>query len=228
VTTDYSALARPFERVPTHLVEYFDRIADGSFASRFEIALNLLPAPRAVDLMSVFREIPIIQALDGFVLDDGNTSDHHFYLAGSALQGMVLFLAHDDDTRIVYPSLKEFVGAAQAAKEQDQWFPDIHPAHSPMAPDQTALSQFIREHLGGENATEIVTAVIPSMDLRDFTLLRRLAEDDDFFLGEAVAREIAKRPSSKLREIVELCLAHHHPQVVNAGRLARDALAKLN
>jgi hypothetical protein len=185
MTTDYSALTQVFAHVPSDLVEYFDRIADGSFASRFEIALNLLPPPRAVDLTAKFRQFAIIEALKGFVLDDGNTSNHHFYVAGSPLQGTVLFLAHDGDSRIVYPSLNEFVSAARAAKEQDLWFPDIHPAHSPVAPDQTALSQFIRQHLGSENGTEIVTAIIPSIDLRDITLLRRLAEDDDFFLGEA-------------------------------------------
>jgi len=146
--SDYSALAQIFKPVPTDLVAYFDRIADGSLSSHFEIELNLLPPNRAAELTMQFLEFhPIVQALHGFVLDDGNTSDHHIYLARAPLAGAVLFLAHDDDSRVVYPSLSEFVSAAQAAKEQDRGFSDIHPPRSPVAPDQAALSEFIRQQL---------------------------------------------------------------------------------
>jgi hypothetical protein len=227
-TTDHTALARVFDRVPTDLAAYFDEIAEGSFAARFDIAVNLLPVSRAVDLTVHFLEFhPIIKALSGFALDDGNTSNHHFYLSESPLDGMVLFLSHDGDTRVVYPSLDEFVGAARTAKEQGLWMEDMHPPLSPVATDQAALSQFISQNLDGEDADMIIPALIPSMDLHDLTLLRRLAGDDDFFLGEAVAIEISKRPSPELREVIALCLAHRHPQVVNTGQRARDALAGL-
>ncbi len=63
------------------------------------------------------------------------------------------------------------------------------------------------------------------MDLRDLKLLRRLAQEQDFFLGEAVAIEISKRPSVELREVAELCAAHAHWQAAQAGRRALEELA---
>jgi hypothetical protein len=70
-----------------------------------------------------------------------------------------------------------------------------------------------------------MTAIIPSMDMRDLELLRRLAQAPDFFLGEAVAIEISKRPSPELREVAELCAAHGHFRAAQAGRRALAQLA---
>jgi hypothetical protein len=227
--SDLSALAQLFEAVPADLVAYFDRIADGSLASLQRIELNLLPPARAAELTTQFLEFhPTVQALSGLVLDDGNTSNHHVYLAASPLMGMVLFLPHDGDARVMYSSLADFVSAARRAKEQKRRFSDIHPPSSPIATDQAALSEFVRQQLEAQDGTGVITAVIPSMDLADLTLLRRLATDADFFLGEAIANEITKRPANALREIAELCSAHRHPQVANAGRRALQAVAMLN
>src|ERR1700741_3288127 len=97
---DFSALTQLFEPIPPDLVAYFGRSADGSLASLQRIELNLRGPARAVELTTKFLEFhPVVQALNGFVLDDGNTSNHHVYLAGPPLNGMVLFLPHDGDAR---------------------------------------------------------------------------------------------------------------------------------
>ncbi len=228
MTSVETLLAEVFEDVPVELVTYFDLIADGSYSGMEEIELNLLPIEDAIDLTWQFHDFhPIVQAFDGFVLDDPNTSNHHVYLASGPLKGAVLFLCHDGDTRVVFASLSEFVDAAAAAERDDYMLSEAHPTLSPLASDQAALSRLIREELEADDGTTIITSVIPSMDLRDLALLRLLVEDDDFFLGEAVGIAISRRPAVELQEIVDLCLRHRHRQVVNAGRRAVAAVERL-
>src|SRR5437667_8895727 len=103
-----SALAQIFDPVPDDVVAYFDHIADGSLSSLLEFELNLLAVSRAIGLTAQFLQFhPIVRALNGFVLDDGNTSDHHVFLAEAPLMGAVLFLSHDGHSRVVYPSLND-------------------------------------------------------------------------------------------------------------------------
>src|SRR2546430_14837828 len=100
--------------------------------------------------------------------------------------GAILFLSHDRDSRVVYPSLNDFLRAVETTKNVGRRFSEIHPLHSPVPSNQAALSEFVLRQLDIGGATEAIAAVIPSMDLHDLALLRRLAKDDDFFLGEAV------------------------------------------
>ena len=216
-----------FEPVPQALTDYFAELARRSEAGQIAEELNLLPAKEAVKLTRMFLEFhPVIQALGGLVLDDPGTSDHHFYVGKSPLKGMVLSLSHDGDTRVVYRSLAEFVAFSQKASEFAQPLEDMHPAQSPLAGDQAALSLFAGQLLeDGEG--EALTAVIPSLDLSDGALLQRLAMDEDFYLGEALAMEIEKRPSAALLEVAQLCARHPHSQVADAGRRACNAIKRI-
>lgn len=227
-----AALAEYFEDIPQDLLAYFEEIRDGSLSHLPAFQLNLLPVTEAVEQTRLFHSFhPVIQKLNGFALGDGNDSNYHFYLFGSPLSGMVLFLCHDGDTRVVYPSLKAFVSAAREAKERNCFFTDFHPELSVMGNDQAALSEFAVQLLdnddGSGDAVVVLTAIIPSLDLHDEGLLERLAVHDDFYLGEAVANEIAKRPSLELARIARICCEHPHPQVSKAGQRAAKALAQL-
>jgi len=207
-----------FDEVPADLEAYFDRIKRGFYARRRDIGLNLLPVHQAADLTREFREFhPVIRTLDGFILDDPQTSDHHVYLGHPSLKGAVLYLAHDGDTRVVFASSDDFLAAADAAMDSGRDLIDRHPVISPIASDQERLSELIEQQLDADDGTAVITAIVPSMDLRD------RAQDQDFFLGEAVAAEISKRPRADLREIAEICAAHRHIQAAQAGR--RDKLA---
>jgi len=218
MTDIHSLLAEVLDPVPPGLVDYFRQIEHESFRP-VAGETGLLNASTAAELTREFHEFhPVIQTLGGFMLDDPNTSDHHFYLAKSPLQGMVLFLSHDGDTRVVYASLQDFIAAAQKADERGGLIADLHPANAPLAADQAALSAFASGLLDDGSFTEVLTAIIPSMDLSDLALLKRLAADEDFYLGEAVAVEIGKRPAAALQEVAELCAAHPHPQVSKPGR----------
>jgi hypothetical protein len=86
--------------------------------------------------------------------------------------------------------------------------------------DQASLSHLVRNTLERGARNDLVLSVIPSLDLKDSALLRKLVSDADFFLGEAVAMEIEKRPSIELLPIAALCAEHSHPQVANAGARA--------
>jgi hypothetical protein len=221
-------LSEIFDEVPADLEAYFDRIKNGRYAKRRDVELNLLPVHEAVDLTHKFRELlAIVQTLDGFILDNADTSNHHVYLDHPSLKGAVLYLNHDGDTQVVFASLDDCLTAADAAMGSGHDLSGYLPLFCPLAKDQECLGELVRQQLELEDGygTDVITAIIPSMDLRDLKLLKRLAQDPDFFLGEAVAVEISKRPSAELREVAELCAAHLHFQAAHAGRRAIEELA---
>lgn len=163
---------------------------------------------------------PLVQQLGCYVLDDANSSDHHLLATRSPLAGCVVFLSHDGDTRAVFESATGFLAAVQQAQASGREVSDLHPALSPLAPDQAALAAFIHQLLDEETCNEVVAALIPSFDLEDHHLLRRMLDDEDFYLGEAVAMAIQKRPSQALLPMAQRAAAHAHPQVAQAGKLA--------
>jgi hypothetical protein len=197
------------------LDEYFDAIDDPLFAE-----LGLLSKEDATELTEDLGGQPIVDTLQGFALDDPDTSDHHLLLGKAPLEGCVLFLAHDGASRVVFDSLQSFLQAAREAGEQGEELRDLHPEGSPVAGDQHALGALMNDLLDDGTLTDVVVALIPSLDLLDLALLERLAKDEDFFLGEAVAVEIGRRPTKALAPIAQLCAAHPHPQVADAGKRA--------
>ncbi|MGJ7528208.1 hypothetical protein [Variovorax sp. GB1P17] len=204
------------------LDEYFEEIDAPLFAE-----LGLLPREEATELTESLSGHPLVETLQGFALDDPDTSDHHLLLGRAPLEGCVLFLAHDGQSRVVFDSLDSFLQAAREAGEQGDELRDLHPEGSPVASDQRALSALINDLLDDGTLTDVVVALIPSLDLLDLALLERLANDEDFFLGEAVAVEIARRPTQALALIAQMCAAHPHTQVAQAGKRATERVARV-
>ncbi len=194
---------------------YFAVIDSPAFAG-----LGLLPRDAAAALTEDLSGHPVVDALQGQVLDDPDTSNHHLLLDRAPLAGCVLYLTHDGDSRVVFDSLAGFIEAAREAGAQEVDLSDLHPERSPLAGDQQALGDLIRQLLQEETGVDVVTALIPSLDLHDLALLETLARDEDFYLGESVALAIAKRPSRALRQVAALCQAHPHAQVAQAGARA--------
>lgn len=215
-------LARLFDDVPDELIAYFERLGEAPLP-------DLLDARAAVDLTLEFREfIPVLQALSGVILDDENTSNHHVYLVQPPLTGMVLYLPHDDAPRVVFPWLAAYLAAVREAQECEGWITDFHPAEAPLAADQVAMGALITGLLEDYNEDDtgmILTALIPSLDLSDVGLLSRLAAHEDFYLAEAVANEITRRPSRGLTAVAEICASHPHPQAAAAGARAVQTIA---
>lgn len=224
-------LAKLFDNVPPDLASYFAIVSAGAFAARNELELNLLSVADAVRWTEDFRDFhPIVQVLDGVILDDPNTSNHHVYLSKPPCAGMVLYLNHDGDSRIVFPTLASFLETAHQAVQTGTWLETFHPETDILVTDQSGLSSLIGGLCDGQydcDATLVVVALIPSMDLTDLTLLQRLVVDDDFFIAQAVGDAVARRPRRDLEAIAVACMQHSHPQAAEAGARAVAAIAAL-
>ncbi|WP_233840432.1 hypothetical protein [Dyella sp. 2HG41-7] len=200
---------------------YFADVDTGKYSGLLQFELNLIKRESAEALTGTFSSHPIIRLLDGFVLDDPETSNHHVLLCHHPFEGQVLSLSHDGDSRVVFSSLSELLVAAKETQARQISLSELHPDVSPCASDQGALSHLIDSLIEGtaEDA-DVALALIPSMDLSDTKLLEKLATHENFFFGEAVAIEIAKRPSTKLRSIALICSNHSHVQAAEAGEKA--------
>ncbi|MFZ6682050.1 hypothetical protein [Undibacterium sp. Tian12W] len=214
-------------QLPSDLLTYFDEIQSGDFKNHTEAGVHLLNRDEVAAITDLMEYHPLVGGLQGIVLDDPNTSNHHVYLRQQPFSGYILYLAHDDDTRIVFQSLNDFLRSVKLAIVQEDNLCDLHPQCSPLVTDQSALCALIEKDLALNLENELTFASIPSLDLNNLPLLQKLANSDDFFLGEAVAREICKRPNESLRAIAELCSRHPHPQVANAGRHALASIQRV-
>jgi len=205
---------------------YFAHIASGTYADVDDLQLNLLGRTEAELFSEDFEFHPVVMVLDALVLDDPGTSNHHVLLGRSPLEGQVLYLMHDGESRVVFASLEEFLAAADRALAENLVLPEIHPVISPRPADQECLRELVDTLLAGDEI-EVVLALIPSLELDDATQLRQLVAHEDFLLGEMVALEIIKRPDALLQELAGLCAAHPHPQVARAGERALRAIRTL-
>ena len=189
-----------------------------------------LLSPIAVQAYSdEFSFHPAVQLFGGYVLDDLGTSNHHLLITTGPLAGSVYYLSHDDDSRVVFATSSDFLAAVLHALATGQDSSDLHPVLSPLANDQSALSDLMTELLDADenSAEDLLPSLLPSADLKDLALLQRLATSDSFYLGEALAHEIIKRPSAHLLPIAQLCAAHAHSQVSSVGAKAVRSIQAL-
>jgi hypothetical protein len=203
------------------LQEYFDKLKRAGSTSS-----SLFDAETVVEQSKIYAFHPSVQELHAYVLDDEKTSNHHFLITVDPLAGSVFFLSHDGDSRVVYESPASYLNAVRTAQAEGLSVTDLHPRLSPIARDQTALANFIHALLRQE-CNDLVVSLVPSLDLEDIPLLQLLTCDADFFLGEAVAMEIEKRPSKALLPIAIACADHVHPQVSVAGSRALRCIQRV-
>jgi len=205
---------------------YFERVEAGEYSGRYQNEANLLTKRQAEKTTELLSRHPTIEALGGFVLDDPDTSNHHVLATKSPIAGQILYLSHDGDTRVVFEYLTQFVAAVERALEEGCFLSDLHPVLSPLCQDQPGLVSFIGTLCEDDEGEDVAVQLIPSLDLYDHALLNRMAVADNFFLAEAVAAEIRKRPRPDLLPIAEQCCAHPHAQVAKAGAAAVAAIRR--
>lgn len=206
---------------------YFSAIDALSDVEQFNAYLGLLSLKEMIEKSIEFRSFhPLVQVLDGIILDDPETSNHHMLIGTSALAGMVFYLSHDDDSRVVFADLPAYLAAAGQAFEDGDFLDEHHAARSPIAPDQVALRALLSSLALHDDSDVIIPALVPSLELTDPDFLIALI-GEDFTIGEAVAREIIRRPAPELLPVAQFCENHSHPQVSGPGAKARQAIAAL-
>ncbi|BBB68370.1 hypothetical protein UNDYM_4117 [Undibacterium sp. YM2] len=209
------------------LLAYFEEIQLGDYRHHTEAGIHLLNRDEAISVTGLMQYHPLVGGLQGIVLDDPNTSNHHVYLIEPPFSGYVLYLAHDGGTRIMFSSLNDFLQTVEQAIAQGEDIHDLHPKCSPVVANQAALCALIEKDFALNLDNALTLACIPSLDLTNFSLLHQLVNSDDFFLGDAVALEICKRPAENLRTIAELCSKHAHAQAAKMGQRALSAILRL-
>src|SRR5690606_3366007 len=151
-----------------------------------------------------FRDFhPLVQLLAGVVLDDPNTSNHHVYLSAPPCEGAVLFLDHDGDSRIVFSTLAAYVDAARRSLSDRPDLRSFHPDNGILIANQDGLNRLIADLYDEQedDGTDVILALIPSLELIDLALLQRMANDRDFYVAQAIGDAIALRPRSELQSI---------------------------
>lgn len=193
-----------------------------------DATLGLLPRARALRMSQEFQSFhPLVRSLSSLIVSDDQTSDHYVLVLGTPLRGFVLHLSHDDGSRFVFDSLEAFLLAAHRANEAEVPLNEHHLPHSPVAKDQEALRDFLTSLLSQPGSGDVIPTLVGSLDLVDCAFLIRLIDDEDFYVGEAVAREIERRPSPHLLPVAEHCGHHPHVLVREAGSRALKRVRSL-
>lgn len=207
------------------LATYFQQVSGWEEGCQ---ALGLFTSPDAIAQTEQFRSFhPLVQALQGIIVDDPGTSSHHFVIGCAALRGAVLYLTHDGDSRIVYADIDAFLAAARQACAAGDMLEDVAPGEAWQATDQAALQQFCQHFLATQDAEDVLPALIPSMDLSDVPALALLVRDEDLYVPEAICRQIAARPARQLMPLVERCETHPHVMVQQAAARAKKRIESL-
>lgn len=188
--------------------------------------LGLLTIADSLNRTEEFRAFhPVVRDLEGVIIDDPGTSDHHVVLCRAPFGGAVLHLAHDGESRIVFDSVDSFIKAVQRAFEIGGYVYDQHPDHAWIAADQATLRELISSLSSEPDKDIILPILIPSLDLSDLDFLTTLVTNEDMYVAEAVCREIASRPSPLLLPIAALGEEHSHPMARDAAARARVNIA---
>lgn len=205
---------------PAELIAHFKKVGK---ADPGDDPLGFLGLDDAVAESASFRSFhPVAQALGLVMLDDPNTSNYHCYVSEGPLAGRIFYLSHDGDGRVVFEGLKQFAEAAAVARDSQQFLDELHTQDAIPAADQAALSAAISQLLqhGTPEATSVLVAYIPAMDLRDMPLLEQLATHEDFYVGEALGNAIAVSPRKDLLPVAKKLAKHKHSQTAEAGKRA--------
>lgn len=211
-------------RIAEKLETYFQTIEELPEADD----LGLLDMMKSIEQTEEFRSFhPVVRELKGFILDDAGTSNHHVFIGQSPLVGAVLHLSHDGDSRVVFACVESFMQAAKRAAADEAEIEDEHPEHAWVANDQAKLKELISSLRASPDSEDILTVLVPSLELSDIDFLTSLMEEDGFYIAEAVCNEIVLRPKAHLLPIARKGEEHPHPVVREAAAKARERIATL-
>lgn len=205
---------------PAELVSHFEGVAAA------EVHPPLLSLAEAIATTEEFRAFHDLAAALGLVfLDDENTSNYHAYITTGPLAGNVLYLSHDGQTRVVFPSLADYMDAVRSAQVQNVGLYEFHPQVPVPAHNQSLLAERIDTLIEEDDEAELLV-LIASWDGSHHSLLDKLIRHRNFFVAEAAGDAMANAPRPELLPYARVLSEHDHSQAANAGRRAVAAIQR--
>ena len=234
--------------VPPDLAAWFASVPDlAPPAAELEAPL-LDPAVAAARTAEVARgvcgwaETQVVEELNAVLLA-GNGSDSYIYLPTLPYPGAVGWLCHDDSDTVAFRSPASFAeglrradAAATEAEEAEDYYDsdefvelrDFHAVPSAPAPDQPALNAKIADLLdrfiaGNEELERPLCLLVAGSDFADRPLFERMVADGGWYMLEAAADAIVRRPSADVRWLAKALAGYGHTNVSLPGERALAA-----
>lgn len=219
MTTDYAArIAAVVGSAPPELVKFYENAPLPRFP---HLGIDCLAFDKAEHYSKCLAEYVLYSALGVWVLNDANDSNPYCLATAGPLKGMIIHVFHDDDPKITFASLEEFLAALQALpatgihidkiREQSVRHP-LNPAIEALLDADTDESdELIRLYLSVANDLTAETK-------------RRLTERQDFFVREALAMQLKQQGTVDDLPIANILARDSHPQVAETGNAAVIAI----
>jgi hypothetical protein len=217
---------------PDDLVDYFDHVMFGRYS---DSRIGLLLLDQAVEATRACQpQHPLMGALGVVILDDAGISNCHGYITRGPLAGYVLYIIHDDVSRIVFDGLEGYLDALELVLDGGRMLDLLHfgnenPFPPVIAHDQVSLTTAVKgllEHPTDEGIEELIV-YLPTMELTDLNLLDKLARHPDMYVVESLGNEIARRPRPELKPVAAVVSKHQHFQAREAGKRALKAIKEI-
>lgn len=196
-----------------------------------ELGINVLTLEDAIVYTRAIRDNSYLGSPMGlFALDDANDSNPFCYITSGPAKGCILHLSHDDDARIAYSSLEEFVAALKTAIAEETFVDDLPDKNPRPALDQDQLCDRISEltTTDTDEATAELVFLTSLLDVARTETVRTLSAHADFYVREAVATLISQYPNVKLLEVADALASDPHPQVARPGKAALSAVQRVS
>lgn len=220
--SDYSSqIAAVIGSAPADLIEYYRAGCLPNYPTSW---INCLPFDKARDYSQTMQDIPVVDRLGLWVLDDANDSNPFAYISKGPCAGMIIHFSHDREPEIAFSSLEHFLASMHDAGSRQLDIESIT-----KEPINVSLDRVIRElgEEGTDDATFLINIYLPiSAELQKETK-ECLKRHEDFFVRESLARFLAARPFSEDEMIAEELAADQHAQVARAGKAAVAAIKKM-
>ncbi len=193
-----------------------------------EIGLNFLSENEAQKNAISCRQIEAFQSLSLIPLEDSNNSNSVCYISDGCASGMVMFLSHSDDSRILFDSLDSFKMTVEKNLSEIEYFEDFIDELPTFKVDDT-FNDTINNLLSApitDEAEFLLCLYLKSVKKFNEQVVQKCVDSDKIFIQETLFSEIANRPQLELFPILETDRLFH-PQVERAYKEAISRIKEL-
>jgi len=209
--------------------EVADFLSEAQHLNNEPLGINILTAEKSRAYSEALRQFTATAELGLVTLDDANDSNPYCYISNGPLAGMVLHYTHDDSPQIAFANLQAFRAALEGIRAQNVaiWdLPEATPKPTSPISGLAAAAVELLTHPDADHAEWLLCLYLPLLPLQTEELLEALSRHDSFFVREALALEIAKRPASNMLGAAERLANDPHPQVARPGERALVAVKR--